>query len=270
MDLGWLFIFAFYRQYEYNYTFKFAGANAMAVNISLDRKASSLKEKGGSLRALKFFLIGIFLLLQVYLFFFKNVEVLDYSRYINEEPLPLFGENKNVSQGFRTPGPLARIDIMMANYKIKPKNSTLRLSIFKENQRLFLKNYPANTVEDNRFYSFKISSKKIHAGNYRLQLNYFPQDKKEKLAAWSSKKDLYPYGSLYVNEQPQPGDMTFRVYYGSTIWQEKARWLSESPKSGFRSFALVIGFILLLLMVSLLFYYFLSKLLDKSSINDNY
>ena len=219
------------------------------------------------LKIVKFTALGIFLLFQVYLFLLRDFDVLDYFPYINELPLPLFGENKNVSQEFRTPGPLARIDIMMANYKIKPKDGLLRLSIYKENQLLFLKNYPANTVEDNRFYSFKID-KKFPAGNYRLQLDYFPQDKKDKLAAWTGKKGLYPFGNLYANGKQIQGDMTFRVYYKSTIWKEKDRWLTLAKRSGFRGIALAAGFILMIALLNLIFYYFLNKLLKISNNND--
>ena len=212
---------------------------------------------------LKFALLALFLLLQVYLLFFKNFEVMDYSRYINEFPLPLSGENKNVSQEFRTPGPLARIDIMLANYKIKPEAGILRLSIFKGDNPLYLKNYPANTVEDNRFYSFFIHANKVPAGNYRLRLDYFPGDKQERLAVWTSKKSVYPFGSLYVNNKQGHGDMTFRVYYYSTIWKEKQRWLNPGSQSRFRSYALAFGFLLLLFMVNLLFYYFTNKLIGR-------
>jgi hypothetical protein len=253
------------------------------------------------LKIVKFTALGIFLLVQVYLFLIKDFEVLDYCPYINEHPLPLFGENKNASQEFRTPGPLARIDIMMANYKIKPKDGILRLSIYKgggtpnlftvslmpffrdfistvclknkvsdgiskKSQLLFLKNYPANTVEDNRFYTFKID-KKIPAGNYRLQLNYFPKDKKEKLAAWSTKRDLYPFGNLYANSKKIEGDMTFRVYYKSTIWKEKDRWLTMVKRSGFRGYALAAAFILMIVLLNLIFYYFLNKLLRVLNTN---
>jgi len=215
------------------------------------------------IKIVKFVALGIFLLVQVDLFLFKNFEVQDYFPYINEHPLPLFGENKNVSQEFRTPGPLARIDIMMANYKIKPKGGILRLTIYKENQLLFLENYPANTVEDNRFCSFKVD-KKIPAGSYRLQLDYFPQDKKEKLAAWTSKRNLYPFGNLYANGKKIEGDMTFRVYYKSTIRKEKDRWLTLVKRSGFRGYALAAGFILMIVLLNLVFYYFLNKLLKSN------
>ncbi|MGD2086734.1 MAG: hypothetical protein PVH61_11155 [Candidatus Aminicenantes bacterium] len=251
------------------------------------------------IKIVKFVALGIFLLVQVYLFLFKNFEVLDYYPYINQHPLPLFGENKDVSQEFRTPGPLARIDIMMANYKIKPKEGILRLTIYKTGggtpnlllqqkrqntkgnkvypknkvsegiskkaQLLFLKNYPAKTVEDNRFYSFKID-KKIPAGNYRLQLNYFPKDKRDKLAAWSGKRDLYPFGNLYANGKQIEGDMTFRVYYKSTIWKERDRWLTLVKRSGIRGIALAAGFILMIVLLNLIFYYFLNKLVKSSNI----
>lgn len=219
------------------------------------------------IKIVKFAALGIFLLVQVYLFLLKDFEVLDYCPYSNEHPLPLFGENKNVSQEFRTPGPLARIDIMMANYKIKAKDGILRLSVYKQKQLLFLKNYPANTVEDNRFYTFKID-KKIPAGNYRLQLNYFPKDKKDKLAAWSGKRDLYPFGNLYANGKQIEGDMTFRVYYKSTIWKERDRWLTLAKKAEFRGIALAAGFILMIVLLNLIFYYFLNKLLKETNSND--
>ena len=205
-------------------------------------------------------LITAFLLLQLYLFFFQHFAVLDWSSLINQHPLPLFGETRSVSQEFRSPGPLTRIDILMANYKIKPEGGTLRLSIFKAGYRLFLKNYPANTIEDNRFYSFNLNTAKLAAGNYRLQLNYFPKNKKDKLAVWTSEENRYPFGSLYVNGIRQKGDMTFRVYYASTIWKEKSRWLSQAPQSPLRTVSLAAGFFLLLITVNFLFYYFTGKL----------
>jgi hypothetical protein len=212
---------------------------------------------------LTFALPALFLLLQVYLLFFKNFEVIDYSRYINEFPLPLSGENKNVSQEFRTSGSLSRIDIMLANYKIKPEGGILRLSIFKGDKPLYLKNYPANTVEDNRFYSFTIHANNIPAGNYRLRLDHFPRQKNERLAAWTSKKSVYPFGSLYVNNKQEQGDMTFRVYYRSTIWKEKQRWLNQLPQLKFRRYVLAFGLLLLFFMVNLLFYYFINKLIGR-------
>jgi hypothetical protein len=218
--------------------------------------------------------VGLFLLLQGYLFFFKDFQVLDYPARINEYPLPLSGENKAVEQGFRTSGPLARIDMMLANYKVKPGGGTLRLSIFKGDRRLFLKNYPANIVEDNRFYSFKIDPGRITRGIYRLRLNYFPGPGKEQLAAWINKKNRCPFGDLYSNGKKIAGTATFRVYYLATIWQERQRWLDQdpsqvqAPRFWVRGYAALISFILLVFMVNLLFYYFLGKLSDKSDTND--
>ncbi len=213
---------------------------------------------------LKFFLFGLFLVFQVYLFFFKEFPVLDYTRYGNETPLPLGGENNEVCQEFRTSGPLTRIDIMLANYLIKPQHGMLRLTIFKDNRRLFLKNYPANKAEDNRFYSFQlpdVKARQIPKGHYLLQLDYFAQDVRERLAVWISKEDLYPYGSLRLNNVPQGGDMTFRVYYHSTLWNAKDKWLHNVPVKPFQGYLLAGALLLLLLLVNVLFY-FLSGLLE--------
>ena len=75
------------------------------------------------MKPLKIALFALFILVQVYLLFVKDFQVLDYPRYVNEIPQPLLdGEGKlyKVSQTFRTPGPLTRIDIMLGNYKVKP------------------------------------------------------------------------------------------------------------------------------------------------------
>jgi hypothetical protein len=218
-------------------------------------------------KILKYALLVLFLLTQVYVFFFRDYEVRDDTPYNSEFPLPLDEKNRDISQGFRTPGPLARIDIMLANYKIKPKDGALRLCVFNGKNLLFFKNYPANIAEDNRFYSFTIDTGKkprIQAGDYLLTLSYFPRSKNEKLAAWTSSKTLYPYGAFFVNRKKQESSLTFRVFFHSTIWKERNRWLN--PPHGFKMqpYALSVGFLLLLFMVNFLFYYFINKLLDES------
>jgi hypothetical protein len=203
---------------------------------------------------------GLFIVLQIYLFFFKPIEVLDHPEYPNQHPLPLFGETEEVSQDFRTSGPLARIDIMLANYLAKPKSGALRLTLFDKNNRpLFLKNFPANTAEDNRFYSFPIQNKNIPKGRRRLQLEYLQPDPSQKLAVWINNKTLYPYGNLYVNGIRREGSMTFRVYYYSTIWQERTRWFNAVPQFPARPYLLITALVLFLLLLNYLFYYFLVR-----------
>ena len=114
-------------------------------------------------KVLTLVLPALFIIPQVYLLFVKDFQVLDYPRYVNVFPQPLLdGEKKSykVSQSFRTPGPLRRIDIMLGNYKVKPGGGVLQLGIFKEDRCLFLKQYPADRVEDNQFYNFGVESGK--------------------------------------------------------------------------------------------------------------
>ncbi|MGE5341647.1 MAG: hypothetical protein ACM3SY_09220 [Candidatus Omnitrophota bacterium] len=224
-------------------------------------------------RILKYLLIGLFLLLQIFVFFINEYDTRDDIHYVNEVPLPM-DATQEVSQEFRTPGPLSRIDVMLADYKTKPGSGILRLSIFtlsktnqKDNQCLFLKNYPANAVDDNRFYSFPIDSDPGHpipAGHYLLKLRHFTHNPYEKLAAWTSVQDLYPYGSLLVNGQKQRGDLTFRVYFRSSIWGQRHRWLHPIPGYPLPAALLAAGFLLLLFMVNFLFYYFINKLTNES------
>jgi len=214
-------------------------------------------------KVLKIVLFALFILVQVYLLFVKDFQVLDYPRYVNEFPQPLLdGEEKlyKVSQTFRTPGPLTRIDIMLGNYKVKPGGGMLQLGIFERERCLFLKQYPADAVEDNQFYKFAVESQKIAAGNYTLQLKYLPGDRTERLAVWTDRVGMYPYGDFFVDGKRGEGDMTFRVYYLSTLWHQGGRLLEGVPSFwGGRSW-LVAGFILLILAINFLLYYILISL----------
>lgn len=210
-----------------------------------------------------YLLLGLFLLFQCYLFFIHPFLIQDYWRYVNNFPQPLVEDREVVSQTFRSPGPLSRIDILLANYKKKPSGGTLQLEIFKKQKPLFKGNYPANTVEDNQFYRFPITPpKKIPGGSYRLQLKYFPENPNEKLAAWiwttpkiKNKKDIYPHGKLYVNRKPRNADLTFRVYYRATLFNRLGPLLDKIPTSWGAHFWLGFGFVLALFMINYFFFY---------------
>jgi len=208
-------------------------------------------------------LTGIFCFIQVYLFFLKEFLVLDSKKFTNDKAVPLFGETKTVGQEFEIKGFLSRIDIMLGIYNRKPGKSVLRLSIFNKAKRIFLKNYAASSIRDNRFYSFYPDQQKIPAGQYRLQLEYFMLEPKDKAAVWISQQDYYPSGSFYINGEKMKGDMTFRVYYRNSIWNERERWLNvngpDSP-AWFPRFALSLGLLLFVFMVNVVFVYFLDKL----------
>ncbi len=218
------------------------------------------------MKLIKIILFALFIFLQVYLLFVKDFQVLDYPRYINEFPQPLSDEDGKaykVSQTFRTPGPLTRIDIMLGNYKVKPGGGMLQLGIFEGDRCLFLKRYPADEVEDNQFYTFGIAAGKIAAGDYALQLKYLPGDRVERLAVWTGLEGKYPYGDFFVDGKRVEGDMTFRVYYLSTLWSQGGRLLEGVPGRWGGRIWLVLGFVLLLLALNFLFYYFINRLLTR-------
>lgn len=209
-------------------------------------------------RVLKILLPGLFLFFQFYLVFIKDYRVLAYPVYINEFPQPLLGEERQaqkLSQTFRTPAPLARLDVMLGNYAASPKGGSLQLGIYNDKQRLFLKNHPANAVKDNQFHSFVIPAGKVPAGTYSLELKFFPGDRQDRLAVWTCQKDIYPYGDFYINGKKQAGDMTFRVYYRSTLWNAGSVWLEKIPSLWHGRVWLIVGFVLVLLALNCIFYY---------------
>ena len=199
-------------------------------------------------------LLAGFIFFQVYLIFWYRFQVQDYHRYGNDFPQPLSrGDYQvmSVGQMFRTPGPLVRIDIMLANYKVKPTGGVLQLGIFDHDRCLFLGKYPANTVEDNQFYRFAINPDSVPAGVYTMELKHFPDHKNERLAVWIYRQDIYPHGNLLVGGKPAVGDMTFRVYYLSTLWRQWHR---------FRNTWLGLGLVLMLAALNVLVYFFITPL----------
>lgn len=217
-------------------------------------------------RALGILLPGLFIFFQFYLVFIKDYQVLDYPRYINEFPQPLSGEDRQMQklgQTFRTPAPLARIDVMLGNYAAIPKGGSLQLGIYNDKQCLFLNNHPANGVKDNQFHTFIIPTGKVPAGTYSLELKYFPGDRGDRLAVWTCQKDIYPYGDFFVNGKKQSGDMTFRVYYCSTLWQAGSNWLEKIPSLWFSRVWLVVGFVLVLLALNCIFYFCVNAFGDQ-------
>lgn len=219
-----------------------------------------------------YFLSALFLLLQVYIFFFREFQTFDFAPYINESPVPIDDPSKQITQEFRTPGPLSRIDILLGTYKIVPKNGVIRLQIFKKNQTIYTKNYPAFSIQDNLFHHFDIDYKntrniqKINKGNYKFRISFFSKDKNEKMAAWTSNTKFYPYGDFLIDNKKQSGDITFRIYYLSTISQQIKRWLQYKPQLPIRPYLLAAGFLLLLFVVNFLFYYFIKRLIMNESL----
>ncbi len=213
-------------------------------------------------RAFVILLPGLFIFFQFYLVFIKDYQVLDYPRYINEFPQPLSGEDRQVKrlgQTFRTPATLARIDIMLGNYATPPKDGSLQLGIYNDKQCLFLKNDPANRVKDNQFHTFIIPTGKVPAGTYSLELRFFPGGRGDRLAVWICQKDIYPYGDFFVNGKKQDGDMTFRVYYRSTLWQAWNNLLEKIPSLWFGRVWLILGFVSVLLALNCIFYFCIKK-----------
>lgn len=218
--------------------------------------------------------IALFFGMQIYLFFFRDFEIRDPAPYINEIPIPMDSPNKVVEQEFKISGSLSRVDIMMGNYKSAIKDGVIRLSIFKGSECVYVKNYPADSVEDNRFYSFKIDTGNktpISTDIFIMKLNFFRVNKtnfpmledQNRLAVWASAQPVYPFGSLYINGKKQEGSLTFRVYTHGTIWDKRNLWLFPVSRSDYKGFTLLLGFLLLLFMVNFLFYYFLKKLMTE-------
>jgi hypothetical protein len=209
-------------------------------------------------------LLSLFIIIQIYLVFIKTYQVLDYVKYTNEIPQPLSNDERQIAtlgQTFRSTGPLTRIDVMLGTYGEKLETGALQLSIYKDKNCFFLKNEIAGKVQDNRFHTFFIPRGKIPAGNYTFELRFLPGDKQERLAIWTSQKDIYPSGDLYINGKKQAGDMTFRIYYRAALWKLGNHMLAKIPFLWGSRIWMLIGFLFVVLALNFFFYYLVNKLI---------
>lgn len=203
-------------------------------------------------------LLTLFIALEVYLFFFKTYLTQDYWEYRNDHPQPLSAGVGALEQEFISPGPLARLDVLLANYRKKPGSGSLHLALFRSGALVFEDHYPADSVEDNQFYSFAIPPRSgLSEGYYRLKLSYKEAGTGDRLAAWIFRQDIYPFGALFIDGQAQKADLTFRVYYRSTLAGGFGNMMRQIPDmAGFRVLILISMTVMIVMLNFFMLYLF--------------
>ena len=215
-----------------------------------------------SYKIVKFTVLALFILLQLYLIFLKSHYALDLDITPNTQPSPnLFAEEKIGQTFLAKRNGLTRIDVMLGTHKrTNNKNITFTLrERIPERKVIFQTTFNAASVIDNLYHP--IFFKPIH--NSRNKEYYFVLHSPEStfdnsLSVWTNTRNLYREGQLMIKHQPMLGDMVFRVYSKRPIFTELSRIIRNYSGIFSKTWALILA-ILFFELVQILV---LSKLLD--------
>jgi hypothetical protein len=150
---------------------------------------------------------------------FSIGSVLGISQQISNQPVGEISGGTTIGQTFYSTLPnLNSIDIDLATYG----RSNTKDVIFHLRERPESKNdivtlqINAQKISNNAYYTFKFPIIKDSVNkSYYFFLESPTSVPGNAITIWSSKDDVYPDGSLYVNSNPVPGDLAFKVYYES-------------------------------------------------------
>lgn len=77
----------------------------------------------------------------------------------------------------------------------------------------------ANSISDNEFFDFRFPPVKFSKGNdYYFYIKSLDSQIDQSITAYSSAGESYNGGQLFINGEPQVGDLTFKVYYNRTVF----------------------------------------------------
>lgn len=110
---------------------------------------------------------------------------------------------------------LCRIDILLTDYhRVNYGKIVFHLrEDINSAADLFLQEIDAETVKNNKYRSFRFKPISDSAGrSFYFFLDALGAAPGNAVSAWRSEHDVYPGGSLVMNHQPVPGDITFKLF----------------------------------------------------------
>lgn len=130
---------------------------------------------------------------------------------------------REVGQSFlgRYPG-LHRIDVLMATYA-RQNSHDLYFHLVRGTEpgiELFQCSFNAGEVQDNAYRSFDFPPLERSRGE-RFFFSFRSPDSSpgDAITVWSTATDSYPQGSLYIDDTPAEGDLTFAAFYKGHPWE---------------------------------------------------
>jgi hypothetical protein len=215
-----------------------------------------------SFRTIKFLILGLFLLMQVWLLFLKKHDTMDINVSPGTNPAIDIWGGTRLAQSFvsRLNG-LARIDVSLATHdRSNSKDVVFELREADPGSTAFVRLiFNAATVQNNAFRAFTFPPQPHSARKkYIFSLSSPDSNPSDAICVWMNRRDIYEDGNFIINGRPQEGDLSFRVYSRRTIMSELHRIVRNYPGI-FHSTTLLIAAIVLFTLAEILV---LVKLLD--------
>lgn len=213
-------------------------------------------------KLIKFLIILLFIVLQVYFIFLKRHYALDIDVFPNTIPShKIYNENK-IGQTFTAQrNNLARIDVNMATLgRENDKNIYFRLWEQNPKRKLAAEiEFNASEVKDNAYKPIKFKPIRHSEGKkYAFIFSSPGSNPDNSISVWMNEKNIYREGDFLFNNTPSHGDLIFRVYSKRPIFTELGRIVRNYSGIFGSKFFLILS-ILFFEVIQILF---LAKLLE--------
>lgn len=215
-----------------------------------------------SYRIIKFSIIALFILMQIYLIFINRHYALDLDITPNNQPSVNIYQEEKIGQTFISKrNGLAKIDIMLGTHGRKNNQDVIFILREKKPERKVVRRitFNASTVVNNLYYPLEFKPLRMSKGKEYTFILESPESSFENsICAWTNTKNIYRQGAYIHNSLAVGGDIIFRAYSKRPIFTELKRIV--------RNYEGIFGKVWLLILAIIFFEFvqivFLSKLLD--------
>jgi len=211
---------------------------------------------------IKFSVIILFVLFQVYLVFIKKHDALDIDSYPNSQPTANIHSYHKIGQTFVAKRDnLCRIDLMLGTHD-RENDKGIFFQLWQnapEKTLVAQQEFNASDVMNNLYNPVRFSPIKHSEDREYYFLLYSPESTPDNsICAWMNQKNIYRKGRLTLNDRPHLGDLVFRVYSRRPVYTELGR-IVRHYSGVFENKYILILVIILFVSVQILVLY---KLLD--------
>jgi hypothetical protein len=210
----------------------------------------------------KYLILALFILLQVYLIFIKKHLTLVTDVFPNAQPTPsIFGDRKIGQTFVSDKDNLSQIDLMLGTYgRENDRDVVFQLWEFAPEKKLVLeKVFNASNVRNNLYNPIEVRPQKKSRYKKYYFLLYSPESSLDNsICAWMNEEDIYREGNFILDNQDRDGDLVFRVYSKRPVYTELGRIVRNYPGILGNVYFLILAIIFFIAVQILV----LSKLLD--------
>ncbi|MFC2161466.1 hypothetical protein ACFLRX_07430, partial [Acidobacteriota bacterium] len=171
--------------------------------------------------------IILFILMQLFLIFFKRHFALDLDITPNNQPSPNIYQKERVGQTFTAKrNGLTRIDIMLGTHGRNNDKDIMFILREKGPERKIVRsiNFNASTITNNLYYPLEFKPIRESKDKEYIFILQSPESTYENsICVWTNSNNIYSEGDFIYNNSPVQGDLIFRAYSKRPVFSELTR-----------------------------------------------